>query len=622
MKINELIEKIDFCSKNEREFIFDDEIKLPYYCCKKNISKECLNTCNKCKSIYARYVIIDLTDEKVKQICEDVIFKNKKTFSCFQENYLSEIFFYESDFIRFNIYLIFIYNKKEDVKEYIDYSFDLNYARKLFFTPVEFEEYFDYYNKIRKRVTETKYSMDQEILKELETIVSKLDSKGMKAVLLDSDNIINYFIVNPLNYQNNYDIQCGIKESTKSFVEKYIYNDKGKRNKNLNNVRDVKTLKLKDFRNNCFGDSKEFQFGRANIIYGVNTAGKTSLLDAIEFGFTGNIHKYKEENLCEDALVTIVGKDGTVVSSEEARKHYNEFKSMWYPYKIGSLSELFARINYFDTDATYRFALEQGDIDEAYHHIRNLLSTSKLLDIEQNLNNNIEEIERVKVFVSRDNYYFKKVVSAKTNKRNQNKNKRFGLFSFFRNLNKTEFIYSVNEKRLKEINSELKVFEDECHETLKTIRELIDKQIKVNLKILNIIFHRLFSLNYDIIWDNGIFKMQSDVVDDLITIEKMSTAQKVSLALSVIFTQFFLAADAPQIILLDESVVNFDAFHLLNLFDFLREFTLNNVQIFFTTASEDIAQIAKSKLGFLGDECFIYEMARTSGGESSINKVN
>lgn len=622
MKINELIEKIDFCSKNEREFVFDDEIKLPYYCCKKTISKDCSNICNTCKSIYARYVVIDLTDENVKQICDDVIFKNKETFSYFQENYLSEIFFYESDFIRFNIYLIFIYDKKEDVKEYIDYSFDLNYARKLFFTPVEFEEYFDYYNKIRKRVTETKYSMDQEILKELEAIVSKLDSKGMKAVLLDSDNIINYFVVHPLNYQNNYDIQCGIKESTKSFVEKYIYKDKGKGNRNLKNVRDVRNLKLKNFRNNCFGDSRDFQFGRANIIYGVNAAGKTSLLDAIEFGFTGNIHKYKEEDVLGDALVTIVGRTGTTVSSDESQKYYNEFKSMWYPYKIGSLSELFARTNYFDTDATYRFALEQGNIDEAYRHIRNLLSTSKLLEIEQNLKNNIEEIKRVKVFINRDNYYFKKVVSTKNSKSNQNKSKRFSLFSFVKDLNESKFIYSVNEKRLKAINSELKIFEDECYETLKRIRELIDKQIKVNLKLLNIIFHRLFSLNYDIIWENGIFKMQSDGADELTTIEKMSTAQKVSLALSVIFTQFFLAADAPQIILLDESVVNFDAFHLLNLFDFLREFTINDVQIFFTTASEDIAQIAKSKLGFLGEECFIYEMTRTAGGESLINKVN
>ena len=102
---------------------------------------------------------------------------------------------------------------------------------------------------------------------------------------------------------------------------------------------------------------------------------------------------------------------------------------------------------------------------------------------------------------------------------------------------------------------------------------------------------------------------------------QMSTAQKVSLALSVIFTQFFLAVDAPQIILLDESVVNFDAFHLLNLFDFLREFTLNGVQIFFTTASDDIAQIAKSKLGFLGEDCCVYKLSKSTDGFSQIIKI-
>ena len=341
------------------------------------------------------------------------------------------------------------------------------------------------------------------------------------------------------------------------------------------------------------------------------------MLDAIELGFTGGMHKYNGDAGNNESQVVIEDRNGNTISSVEARQNSSELKAMWYPFKIGTLCDLFGRINYFDTDATYRFALEQGDNQEAYTHIKNLLSTSKLIEIENNLSEIIQEISRLKDFIVNDRIFFKPYLT----KAQKNKKKRRFFDILFRKEFSEQNIYKINERKLEYTKQEIARFENICIESLDKIKELIDKQIKTNLKLLNIIFHRLYSLNCEIIWDDGIFKMKPLYSSEYVTIEKMSTAQKVSLALSVIFTQFFLAIDAPQIILLDESVVNFDAFHLLNLFDFLREFALNGVQIFFTTASDDIAQIAKSKLGFLGEDCCVYKLSKSTDGFSQIIKT-
>lgn len=620
MSIEDLIQKAEFCSASKRIFVFEDECELTYYCCKKTSATECDENCNQCKSIYARYVILDLRDPTTASLCQEKIFKDSTQFNYFQENYLSEIFFYETEYVRYNIYLIFVYEDKEQIKDYIDFSSDINYARKLFLTPEEFDEYFGYYRKIKKYVTDSKYSMDQAILKELENIVHRLDNNGMKCVLLEEQNsvrnLINHFLINPINEQTTYDLRCGVKESAKTFIEKYIYKNKTISSKRLKNVRFVRKMKLSNYRETCFGDTNNFEFGIANIIYGANTVGKSSLLDAIELGFTGGMHKYNSEQGNDNSQVIIEDRNGNIISSIEAEQNSSELKTMWYPFKIGTLCDLFGRINYFDTDATYRFALEQGDNQEAYTHIKNLLSTSKLIEIENNLAETIREVSKVKDVIIDGKVFFKPYLT-----KTQAKKKRTFFDVLFRKDFLEQDIYRINERKLEITKQKIDEFESICTESLDKIKELIDKQIETNLKLLNIIFHKLYSQNCEILWHDGIFKMKPLYLDEYVTIEKMSTAQKVSLALSVIFTQFFLAVDAPQIILLDESVVNFDAFHLLNLFDFLREFTLNGVQIFFTTASDDIAQIAKSKLGFLGEDCCVYKLSKSTDGFSQIIKI-
>ena len=619
MTVKSLIEKAGFCSIKERNFELDEDIKLPYFCCKRKANINCQKSCEGCDNVFARYVIIDLTDNDIRQICGQYIFSSKENFEVFQENYLSEIFFYENSNIRYNIYLIFLC-KKDNVACYMDYAYDINYARKYFFTLDEFEEYFLYYDLIFQQA---KNSSDRQIIEELEKIVRRLDSKGMKSVLLEDisntqktkEALLKYIMSPKLSYDNI----CSVTENYKVFFNKYVYQSETIKKKKINYVNNVRKIILNNFRENCFGENKELEFGRANIICGINTGGKTSLLDAIEYGLTGSMHKYGDDDFSRDTKVIIEGMNGCRISSDESKKNSVEIKNIWYPNKIGKLDELFSRVNYFDTDGAYRFALEQGTEEETYKHIKALLSTSKLIDLEERLKDALQEINMIRFLVDNNQSIVKLIVKKKKLLQNNKRNFFARLFQLF---NKDASAYEIDKKKLKMMGDKIDDFEKECNDGLKQIDELINKQTLENLKVLNIIFHRLHSANCEVLWQEEAFMMKSPEHEELVTIDRMSTAQKVCLALSVIFTQFVLANDAPKIILLDESVVNFDALHLLNLFDFLREFTLHGVQIFFTTANEDVAKVAKSKLDFLGEQCFIYKIEKNPGETSQIIKIN
>ena len=82
---------------------------------------------------------------------------------------------------------------------------------------------------------------------------------------------------------------------------------------------------------------------------------------------------------------------------------------------------------------------------------------------------------------------------------------------------------------------------------------------------------------------------------------QMSTGQRVALALSVMFSLYLAADNAPSFILLDEPVANMDDLHMLNLLDILREIALQGTQIFFTTANADVARLFRRKFSFFGD---------------------
>lgn len=114
-------------------------------------------------------------------------------------------------------------------------------------------------------------------------------------------------------------------------------------------------------------------------------------------------------------------------------------------------------------------------------------------------------------------------------------------------------------------------------------------------------------LEYD---EKGYFKLIRKGKKDEVRCPQMSTGQRVSFTLSVFFSLHLSAVNAPGFIMLDEPVANLDDVHLLNLIDILRDFALKGIQIFFTTANQDVAGLFRRKFSFFEEEFVHFKFER------------
>ena len=612
MKTFNFLSQFNFADIIKSKYEFEDCV-LPYYLCSRTVRGGTTRP-------FAKYIIIDLCDTEIFYICKNTILSSYKSFCDFQETYISPLFFHDDDIIRYNIYLLFIYTEYDN-ELYDKICNDLNFARKIFLRKDEFDNYFNFTKCISEIIDENNKN-DLNSIDAIEKIVKKLHSKKLKCLLrnIEREKLFSCFDNN--KKINNLDLYLLKDISDKKFFEDNFYKEvPAKKTKDFQ-VKRIKNIKMMHFRENCFNSEESIQIGDVNVFYGENAIGKSSILDAVEFAFTGQTHKYLDDVSLANSVVTIIDSNDKQVSSNDIKGKSEEYKKIWYKHKMGTLNELFCRINYFDTDATYRFALEEGNADDAFVHLKKLLCNGRLIDIENNLIRNMrllsfaEEIFRIRI---------KRIPKVKF------RDKRVSLSIWERMVK----IFSSQHKKNFLLNSEIQIYKQQidianvaedickiCEETLESIAIIMHTQIELSLKLINEIFHRLYSYDSSIDWHNETFELNSKKEEKKYTIKTMSTAQKVCLALSVIFAQFFSAKDAPRIIMLDESVANFDSLHLLNLFDFLRDAALDDIQIFFTTASEDVAMISKNKFKFLGHNFNLYKLDKNQDSKAKITKIN
>ena len=103
---------------------------------------------------------------------------------------------------------------------------------------------------------------------------------------------------------------------------------------------------------------------------------------------------------------------------------------------------------------------------------------------------------------------------------------------------------------------------------------------------------------------------------------QMSSGQRASLALSVMFAIHLAAPRAPRVLMMDEPVANMDDLHLMNLLDLLRDLSLSGRQIFFTTANPDVANLFRRKFSFYGERFTHFEFIRSSGEPVQIQPIH
>ncbi|OLN27214.1 hypothetical protein [Desulfosporosinus metallidurans] len=121
--------------------------------------------------------------------------------------------------------------------------------------------------------------------------------------------------------------------------------------------------------------------------------------------------------------------------------------------------------------------------------------------------------------------------------------------------------------------------------------------------------------------DGLILRRKWDQEECAVKAFQMSSGQRASLALSVMFAVHLAAPNAPKFIIMDEPVANMDDLHLMNLLDLLRDLALSGRQIFFTTANPDVANLFRRKFSFFEEQFTHFEFSRHSGKPVQIRSM-
>lgn len=539
------------------------------------------------KKFFAKYIIFNLLSENEnRNEVEEIITDD---FHDFQIKLLSDIYFDMPGDTRYNLYLIFLVEEQSRLLSDAQLQQDFYYARKLVLARKEIKNYFTRELFKRHQVDNGQWYENE---KEEELFLAQ-EAEEIFRLLLRAWIIVGGSMekVNDGNIQKFLDIynRCQILKRGmlyKKNEKDYKHNESYPRER----FRIVKILsaEIKNFR--CFKEEVNINFNRVNLIYGENGAGKTSLLEALEWALTGENRNKEQEAEKSLVVAKCTNQRGRpeLFSSQDVKI---ELAEDWYGRKVNSkeaFNDLFNKYNYFDTKGASSFAIE-GLEKINIQQMRNFLGVEFLF----NLIDMKTEMIRI----------CSEMIQLLEQQKSRKSKMRVGLR-----------IISIKprdkERLIKEFEKEkIKL---EKHE-MRNIGEIREKSMNAHIAKIEEIFKmlvctyeysRLEILNNEVV---GIKSADGEAVPMF----KMSTGQKVCLALSFMFALSLSSENSPHIIMLDEPVANLDDIHMLNLLDVLRRFSVNDTQIFFTTANPDVAKLFRRKFSFLEDGFGFYRITET-----------
>lgn len=135
-------------------------------------------------------------------------------------------------------------------------------------------------------------------------------------------------------------------------------------------------------------------------------------------------------------------------------------------------------------------------------------------------------------------------------------------------------------------------------EKMPSLSSFVEKGIRSNIQQISKFFkwmHHSGEFEKLDIDDKGIYAVRGLNNQEVRTYE-MSTGQRSTIAMAVMFALHMAAPDAPQFLLLDEPLATMDDTQVLNVLDILKSMAEQNTQIFFTTANGIMINLFK--------ECF------------------
>jgi exonuclease SbcC len=303
-------------------------------------------------NVISEYIFVEVSDHALRKMTSDT---DIKYFREFQTKLLSEKFFGHKSDIRWNLYLILI------VKSYDHFSDtgilqlienDADYARKFVMTAKDALQWLD---------------------------------KAWLKRLSDEENVY----IDPMQEWHNEIVDAGLSGClTETFAQEHVQNfldgqpflttvnivtpRKSRQDVNYEEViEQINTVALNGFRAHCFDGSETLHPSRVNLLHGPNGSGKTSVMEAIELAFTNKINRCSEFGDDIDYSFISLKVSCTTESSNTVHfqpgkpaSFYKRVAQKWYGVPVGrqssELNSFYHRYNFFDSEAAYRFALNES----------------------------------------------------------------------------------------------------------------------------------------------------------------------------------------------------------------------------------------------------------------------
>ena len=307
-------------------------------------------------STISKYYIYNISLQNFEYICE-----SEKTYKEFEIEYIEPIFMDIDGDLSWNLYLVFVMSDE-------DY-FSLSDEKR---TTAESSK--EYTRKLVISESKFKACIPVGKLKKADSNIELKDPLKDWSNALQKENLD--FCLDKVSNSNIKEYLKGniIESSLKSIValDEHDYQD------NVSNESiKIKELKIgTNFRSHCFSPTAEFSFSNVNIFEGANGSGKTSVLEAIELAFTGEIQRDRmgnersEKKESVDRITFDNGESFTNILSPMEKKNRESKFYQNREKRIDKLNQAFHQYNYFSSEEVYKFCFkEQPDFDAAFSRV-------------------------------------------------------------------------------------------------------------------------------------------------------------------------------------------------------------------------------------------------------------
>lgn len=309
-------------------------------------------------STISKYYIYPIELKTFENIC-----KSEKTYNEFEIEYIEPIFMNIDGDLSWNLYLVFVLSDE-------DYSQVLNEQRTIA------ENSKEYARKIVVSCSQFKSDIPVGKLKKADHNIKMDDPREEWYEVLHEENMD--FCLGKFSNKNVDEYLASTK--IESLLSKHNISNKNR----AQEKKPDETVKIKEliignnFRPHCFSQNTKFNFSNVNIFEGANGSGKTSVLEAIELAFTGEVQR---ENMCNKGL--LIAKNETVdcLTLDNGKRFDSDLnpaekknrESMFYMNReknIDKLNQAFHQYNYFSSEEVYKFCFdEQPDFNAAFSRV-------------------------------------------------------------------------------------------------------------------------------------------------------------------------------------------------------------------------------------------------------------